>query len=176
MHLQKAKEIKSPNIWGCNMAVRKSVLFEIGGFNPDGIGDKRSIWLRGDGECGMENKILTRGLKLFYDPQAWLFHRIPQSRLTPDYFYWRLFIQGIDDSYCYVRKVYNRPYFFVRVTKQSVYSFVKATQKFIFSLLLQDRKIRLRADAYYWSGKGQHLLRTLLSSKLRKHVLLESYL
>ena len=171
-----AKELKEPNIWGCNMAVRKSVLFEIGGFNPDGIGDKRSIWLRGDGECGLENKILKRGLKLFYEPQAWLYHRIPPSRLTPEYFYWRLFIQGIDDSYRYLRIVYQRPLFILHVIIQITYSFARAAQKFFFSILKSKQNVRMRADAYYWWGRGQHLSRTLLSKPLRDHVLQGSYL
>ena len=125
----------------------------------------------------MENKILKRGLKLFYDPQAWLYHRIPQSRLTPEYFYWRLFIQGIDDSYRYIRIAHRQSLFILNVIKQSAYSFIRAAQKiYFFYVDTWERKVRLRADAYYWWGKGQHLTRTLFSKTLREHVLHESYL
>jgi glucosyl-dolichyl phosphate glucuronosyltransferase len=170
------KELTEPNVWGCNMAVRKSVLFEVGGFNPDGVGDKRFIWLRGDGECGLENKILKRGLKIIYEPRAWLYHRIPESRLVPQYFYWRLFIQGIDDSYRYVRshRLYN--FFVLHMSKRIVISILQSVRKLALSLVLPNQRIRLRSDACYFWGIAEHLMRVLLNKKLRLHVLKESYL
>ncbi len=87
-------------IHGCNMAIRRPVLYQVGGFNPDAIGDPRLIWLRGDGETGLLKKIYSAGYKVVYEPGAWLYHRIPASRLTPEYFFSRAFIQGISDSAC----------------------------------------------------------------------------
>ena len=44
------------------MAVRRTVVFGVGGFNPDGLGDRRLIWIRGDGECGLQEKIYKSGI------------------------------------------------------------------------------------------------------------------
>jgi len=172
------KELKKPRIWGCNMALRKYLLFALGGFHPDGIGDRRLIWLRGNGECGLEQKILDIGFKLKYEPRAWLYHRIPEKRLKPEYYYWRLFTQGIDDSYVYLRSMRaNRTkYYYLRIFKEIILSFVRSCKALIQSYINKDKSIKLKADSYYWQGKCQHLIRTLLSKKLKQHVFRNSYL
>ena len=94
------KELKWPDcVWGCNMSARKSVFYEIGGFNPDLFGNRDLWWHIGDGECGFEKKIYDAGYKIIYEPKAWLYHRIPEGRLTEKYFYQRTFTSGITDSY-----------------------------------------------------------------------------
>ena len=175
---EKTRELNYGGIWGCNMAVKKDVLFQVGGFNPDGIGDKKFIWLRGDGECGLEEKILKAGYKVIYEPKAWLYHRIPASRLTPDYFYWRFFTQGITESYAYLRKVYQKKYFYLRMLKRLALALMMTVTRFLKLLRPNDsnRKIRLKADLHYWKGYSQHLLRCLLDSKLLKYVLKDSYI
>jgi hypothetical protein len=52
--------------FGVNMAIRREVLFELGGFNPESFGD---IWL-GDGETGLNRKLQKRGLLIGYVPDA----------------------------------------------------------------------------------------------------------
>jgi|SRR5687768_10315455 len=171
------RELKYPVcVWGCNMAVRKTALFETGGFNPDGIGDRKRIWLRGDGECGLQEKIARSGLRVIYEPEALVHHRIPSSRLTPEYFYWRFFIQGILDSYVRVRQIGNRPFLTMRLLKHAAYCLVQAVRYYIASVVHGDRRVRLRAEAWAWRGRGQHQLKTALSLELRDHVLRPSYL
>lgn len=174
---EETKELKWPAcVWGCNMAVRKSVLFSVGGFNPDGVGNKKRIWLRGDGECGLQEKIYKNGFKTVYEPKAWLQHRIPASRLTIEYFYWRLFTQGVQESYERVRRNRGQRLLIVRLLAHSAFCFLKAAHKYQGSLRHVNSRVRLRADAWSWYGRGQHQLRTALSTSLRKHVLQESYL
>jgi glycosyltransferase involved in cell wall biosynthesis len=163
-------------VWGCNMAVRRNVIFDIGGFNPDGIGDRKKIWLRGDGECGLQEKISQCGLRIVYEPRAWLYHRIPPSRLTPEHFYWRFFIQGIQDSYVRVRRIGRRPLLSASLLKHGLYCFWRTGRSYAASLVQTNHRIRLRADAWSWYGRGQHQLRTALSPLLREHVLRPSYL
>ena len=88
---------------GCNMSVRKKVLFEVGGFNPDGFGDRSLIHLRGDGECGLAHKIHEAGYLVWYAPEAMLEHRVPSTRMTPQYVEWRSAIGGIEDAYTALR-------------------------------------------------------------------------
>jgi glucosyl-dolichyl phosphate glucuronosyltransferase len=163
-------------VWGCNMAVRKSALFETGGFNPDGIGDRKRIWFRGDGECGLQEKITNSGLRIIYEPDAWLIHRIPASRLTPEHFYWRFFIQGIQESFVEARRIQNRRFFALRLIGGAFYSLYRAARNFVGSAVHPDHRIRSLAEAWSWYGKAQHQLRTAVSPSLRKHVLRPSYL
>ena len=163
-------------VWGCNMAVRKTALFETGGFNPDGTGDRKTIWLRGDGDCGLQEKITKSGLRIVYEPQAWVYHRIPSSRLTPEHFYWRFFIQGIQDSYVRVRRTGKRPLLAMRLLKHALYCILQTGRYYAASVAHRDRRVRLRAEAWAWYGRGQHQLRTAFSLALREHVLRPSYL
>ena len=163
-------------VYGCNMAVRKAVLYEVGGFNPDAIGNKQLIWLRGDGETGLQKKIYEAGYKVIYEPKAWVYHRIPASRLTPHYFKWRAFIQGISDSYSRVRELNKSKSFFFRLLTESASSLLRSSLYYLKSLVLRNRSIRLRADSLYWYGRGGHQLRVLCNPELRSHVLKDTYL
>lgn len=163
-------------VWGCNMAVRREVLHRLGGFNPDALGDRKLIWLRGDGECGLQEKIYDAGLCVVYVPGAWVHHRIPASRLTPEHFFWRFFIQGIQDSYMRVRRLARRPFLGGRLVLYAAYSALQAARYHTGSLVFTNRAVHLRARAWRWYGVAQHQLRTALSPRLRRHVLRDSYL
>jgi glycosyltransferase involved in cell wall biosynthesis len=67
--------------FGVNMAIRRDVLFELGGFNPDSFG---STWL-GDGETGLNRKLQERGLPIGYVPEAVVYHHVPPERMTLAY-------------------------------------------------------------------------------------------
>ncbi len=92
---EEIKELKTPLIFGCNFSIRRSLLFKLGGFNPEAFGD---IWL-GDGETGLLRKVLADGYKIIYNPGALVWHIIPESRLTLRYMKLRLANQGATDSY-----------------------------------------------------------------------------
>jgi len=55
---------------GGNFSIRRSRLFEIGGFNPDQIGD----YLIGDGESGLCKKIHQAGWRMAWVPDALVWH------------------------------------------------------------------------------------------------------
>ncbi|MCJ7653807.1 MAG: glycosyltransferase, partial [Dehalococcoidia bacterium] len=86
-------------IYGCNFSIRRSLLFELGGFNPDGFGDKKLQWMRGDGEIGLLRKVHATGKKAIYNPAAVLWHFIPKERLSIEYFQERAFKNGIEASF-----------------------------------------------------------------------------
>lgn len=81
--------------FGVNMAIRREVLLEVGGFNPDSFG---SAWL-GDGETGLNRKLWQRGLLVGYVPEAVVYHHVPAERLTLDYFRRREANDGACDIY-----------------------------------------------------------------------------
>jgi glucosyl-dolichyl phosphate glucuronosyltransferase len=76
--------------FGVNMAIRKSVLFEVGGFNPEAFGE---VWL-GDGESGLNYKLWDRRLPIGYVPGAVVHHYISAERMTVDYLRRRMANEG----------------------------------------------------------------------------------
>jgi len=57
-------------IYGCNFSIRKKLLFELGGFNPDAFDEKKLWWMRGDGEIGLLRKVHDIGREVIYNPKA----------------------------------------------------------------------------------------------------------
>lgn len=67
------KELAWPQfVYGGNIAVRRDVLFKVGGFNPDTSYLDRLV---GDGEMGLCRKIYAAGGRIVYEPRALVFHR-----------------------------------------------------------------------------------------------------
>ncbi len=88
---------------GCNMAVRKKALLDVGGFNPDGFGNRSLIRYRGDGESGLARKLHEAGLVVWYAPGAVLEHCVPASRMTEKYTKQRAENAGIEVVYRFYR-------------------------------------------------------------------------
>lgn len=99
----KVIEIYDESVYGCNFSIRKDVLYETGGFNPDAF-PWELIRYRGDGETGLLIKVRANGYKIVYTPFAIVKHVIPKDRLTIEYFKKRAFMEGIFTSYRDIRK------------------------------------------------------------------------
>jgi glycosyltransferase involved in cell wall biosynthesis len=67
--------------FGVNMAIRREILFAVGGFNPELIGG----FTVGDGESGLNRKLQKRGCAIGYVPDALVYHHIPRGRMTLEY-------------------------------------------------------------------------------------------
>ena len=95
--------IVSPSyVFGCNFSIRKEILEEAGGFHPDGM-PFELIRFRGDGESYVSRFIKNSNYTAYYHPAASLYHFVPTSRMTLDYFMQRRYNQGISDAYTYLR-------------------------------------------------------------------------
>jgi putative methyltransferase (TIGR04325 family) len=81
--------------FSANMAIRREVLFDVGGFNPDALGRV----VLGDGEIGLASKLWARGLSVGYVPEAELHHHITPERMTVRYLRRRMSRQGSVDAY-----------------------------------------------------------------------------
>jgi len=86
--------------YGVNMAVRRGVLFELGGFNPDSVGALRV----GDGETGLQRAIAAAGMPIGYVPEARVTHHIPPGRMTLGYYRKRRSFDGNHMLYVHVRR------------------------------------------------------------------------
>lgn len=81
--------------YGGNLAIRRDLMFESGGFNPDCVGTIRM----GDGENGLLNKLRQRGALIGYVPGAVVYHHIPAARMTVDFLLQRSRYQGAADAF-----------------------------------------------------------------------------
>lgn len=90
-------------IYSCHQMIRKEILFECGGFNPD-IAKETLI---GNGETGLNIKILNKGYSFGYTSDAVSYHAIPRSRMTQKYINSRYGNQGNCDSFTIFRKKEN---------------------------------------------------------------------
>lgn len=169
-------EIKDAGIWGCNMAVRKCSFFQVGGSNVDFYSEQKLIWYSGDGECGLEEKLLRAGYTIIYEPRAFVYHRIPASRLTPQYFYQRFFFTGIHKSYSRARALKENKAFFLCLLIFAFSDLLKSVIKYIESNYNYSAKIKTKADSYRFFSQALHSLLTIFSSKFRAHVLQDSYI
>ena len=97
------KEISPVYVYGCNYAVRKSLITETKGFHPDGM-PFECIYLRGDGETYVSQYIQEHHYVTMYDPRASVYHMVTKERLTLDYFKKREFCRGVEISYIELRE------------------------------------------------------------------------
>lgn len=153
--------------WGVNMAIRRELLFEVGGFNPEAFGD---TWL-GDGESGLNHKLWDRGMLIGYVPGAVVYHQIPPQRMTLSYLRQRTANQGACDLYTYFhRREVNWP----RLVRYMGAVGKKNIIYIIAALLVRGRtdirSLRLQLLAEAALSQLKYAARLILDRKLRKLV------
>ncbi len=167
------ERFKSP--FGCNMSIRRSVLFDVGGFNPDGFGDPALMHYRGDGEIGLARKVHNAGLKVWYAPDAWLKHRIPVRRMTPAYVLFRSAMGGIEDAYVDLR--YHRrtvPGLFFQFVRSLVY-WTYYNLQFRLHRADESKYLSYKAAAIRSLSRAKQHWRQALSPNLRSYTVRSRY-
>jgi len=91
---------KDIGVFSGHQAVRKEVLFKAGGFNPE---NTKGEWI-GDGETGLNKKIMELNYKFAFTAKSVTYHLIPKERLNQKAINKRLANQGSAESYAYYRK------------------------------------------------------------------------
>ncbi|BFM40312.1 glycosyltransferase family 2 protein [Synechocystis sp. LKSZ1] len=102
------QDIDANYIFGLNFSIRRQALLDLGGFHPDSL-PKHLQRFQGDGETGLTLKANQRGYRAIYQPQAVVWHQVPQARMTYRYFQQRSFFQGVCDSFTEIRKLEGLP-------------------------------------------------------------------
>ncbi|EMI54708.1 glycosyltransferase family 2 protein [Rhodopirellula sallentina] len=97
------KEIDPSLIWGLNFSIRRNTLLALGGFHPDGV-PWRLRQFRGNGEAAVTTKAKASNKTAIYDPNVSVVHIVPKDRLSIEYIEKRSYLQGISDSYSFLRK------------------------------------------------------------------------
>lgn len=184
------KEISPFHVFGCNFSIRKSVLLEAGGFHPDAM-PQELIKYRGDGESHVSRYIQDKGYKAFYNPKASVYHLVPQSRMTEEYFCRRAFNQAISDSFTDLRMRNGRYgnkqrgfWGFARRLRRAILYLPPATySRYCFSYYRARSeaermvaRVRYEMAKAYAKGWAFHRAAVRQSNELRDYVLKNSFL
>ena len=89
-------------VWGANFVVCRSVIDRCMGFHPDSY-QKNKIILRGDGETHVANCALQHGVKARALSDLRVYHDVPTSRMTHEFFFYRAALEGVSYSFRKVR-------------------------------------------------------------------------
>ena len=155
-----------------NMAIKRKVLFEVGGFNPDLVDE----FLLGDGETGLYYKLWQRELLIGYVPDALVYHHIPKSRMTIDYFRHRMANEGASDMYSLYHQGISHPllliFHMVWITIRNKF--------WIDSLLLNGGTDKLSIDIQTNAAKTKaqvkYIFRLLIDDNFRELVTRQDWL
>jgi glycosyltransferase involved in cell wall biosynthesis len=159
--------------FGGNMAIRREVLFQVGGFNPDLISD---IYL-GDGEVGLYQKLWQRKMLIGYVPEALMYNYIPPQRMTVDFFRRRMANEGVAEMYTrYHHEMPDR----LRLFKHAVAIAAKNSKYWLGARLLRGRTDRRSVDVQIHAARTQsqvkYLSRLMFDKELRSLVLKKDWL
>jgi glycosyltransferase involved in cell wall biosynthesis len=160
-------ELRTPGIFGSNFSIRRSLLFQVNGFNPDSFGD---LWL-GDGETGLLRKVLQTGWKVVYTPKALVWHVVPASRMTLAFLKRRWANQGACNSYTAYRQ--NRPgrgRLLLGALKQGVKGGLFESQAVCNRMLGSDQQYHCAIRASYHWRRLRYDLRLMYDRQLRELV------
>ena len=118
--------------FSCNMAIWKRVLKARGGFDPEATAN---AWI-GDGETGLNKRMWANGDQIGYLPDAVVYHHIPPSRMTVEYFCHRMANEGACDMYAHFHNnIPDR----LRLCKHAAVIAMRSCKCWVQALLLGSR-------------------------------------
>lgn len=154
--------------FGVNMAIRRTVLIEEGGFNPEAFGE---LWL-GDGETGLYYKLQNRKMFIGYVPAALVYHHIPVARMTTKYLRRRMANQGVCNLYSEFHRNLPRTR---SLLKRAAGLIVSHAGCWIRAWLLKDRtdmrSLHIQLDAARTVAELKYMVRTAVNKKFQRFVL-----
>ena len=160
--------------FGVNMAIRRRVLFEVGGFNPEAFG---KTWL-GDGETGLCSKLSEKGELIGYVPDALVYHHIPPERMTSEYFCHRMANEGSSLEYTYFhKKIYGTHQVLIRMVYILLH-FGGTLGISVLKTFKRDRlgRLRIRMCLHHHFYRIRYVARLSHDKSLRELVLKDDWL
>jgi hypothetical protein len=127
---------------------------------------------QGGGESGLTMTARSYGYRAVYQTRATIYHIIPASRMTPEYFEQRAYYQGVCDSYSHVRREGN-----ARKTVGRVVGYLKylRDQAGVTAETAEVTAIRQRVHRAYRAGYEFHQSAVRSSPELLAWVLRPDY-
>lgn len=153
-------EIDPNYVWGLNFTVRKETFIELKGFQPDNMPPHLQMF-QGGGETGLTQKGKKENKKALYNSGVLVYHEVPSSRLTPEYFDKRAYYLGLFLSYTELRNkhFYGNTH---NINKEERFSFYK-TYRLFFRFLKKGRttphvksKVKLKYELKVKEGYDYH--------------------
>jgi glycosyltransferase involved in cell wall biosynthesis len=159
---------------GGNFSIKRQRLYEIGGFNPDQIGDR----LIGDGEIGLCRRIHSAGWRMVWVPDALIWHCQTVSRNATLADLKRRFANnGVGQAYEYYRQTRCRRRHLLHRSASELLRSIGLKTRAIRRMPARDRtyyECELRA-AFEW-GQAAYFGRLFISSKLRRIAFRENWI
>jgi glycosyltransferase involved in cell wall biosynthesis len=160
-------------VFSCHQAVLKDVFIKAGGYNPDIVNGE---WL-GDNETGLNIKIKALGYQFAFSRKSVIYHMIPPSRMTQQYFMNRFANQGNCDSYTDFRKFNYTPVQLKQNIKQFRKMILKKFLKYILLFILQRDKWRVhKAWIAYYQNRIKYDKRLLMNKEWVKMVQINDWI
>jgi glycosyltransferase involved in cell wall biosynthesis len=159
-------------VFSCHEAIKRAVLFEAGGFNPDYAGNK----MLGDGETGLSIKLEKLRYLFAYTDKAIIYNFVPVSRLTQKYMNHRFVVQGRAQSYTDLKK-YSKDkiklggHIFLYFYKLLLYTLLT-----VLYLPFSDKWHWMCGSIFYFFARIKYDLEYFLVKKFRKFVLKKNWL
>jgi glycosyltransferase involved in cell wall biosynthesis len=159
--------------FGVNMAVRRQVLFDAGGFNPEIFGDR---WL-GDGETGLNRKLWARGLLVGYVPDALVYHHVSAERMTVGYLRRRQTHEGACDMYARFHPQVPTTRALMKTSAEIALESARDwAAEPLFRGRTDPRALRVQLRAVRAWSRLQYVVRLMLDPQLRALVAQETWL
>lgn len=118
-------QLNEPMIYGCNMAIRKSVIFESGLFNIMKGPIPGKTW--GGEETELLQSILNQGGSIYYCPDMLVYHCIPNKRMQKSYFRKWKYDSGefaaLHLGKYHHRNVFGVPLYAIKATAASLFNY-----------------------------------------------------
>ena len=155
-------------VFSCHQAIKRDVLFEAGGFNPENTAGE---WL-GDGETGLNIQIADLGYKFAYNGKSVIYHIIPPARMTQAYLNKRLANQGNCDSYTEYKKCRHSKARLIRGLISHGRNYYDQAIKGALKFIIKAPTWRLNwAKSFYYLNRIKYDYRLMNDEKWRQLVL-----
>lgn len=160
-------------VCGGNFCIRKKILFDVKGFNPDGF-SRDKMHLRGDGEIGLLKKMHKKNYRILYNNNAFVQHMISEERISLPYVKKRFSNEGISASFTAARKYGGSRLCILSDAVITMFRLIfYQTQK---TLIGGPRRIKSEVFSHYLWSRFKHDFRIIADSNLRGHVVKNNFL
>lgn len=160
-------------IFSCHQAILREPFFKSGGFNPENTAGE---WI-GDGETGLNTKIMELGYSFAYNYDSLIYHVIPSDRLTQSYLNKRFANQGNCDSYTDYRKHRHNNIRLILNTMMYLKNICTIVFLLVINVVLLRDYWRVHfARVYYNVNRIKYDIRLLLDKEWRNLVLKYNWL
>jgi glucosyl-dolichyl phosphate glucuronosyltransferase len=164
-----------PYLYSCHQAVRRDVFFLAEGFNPEYTRNK----YMGDGETGLNIKIIQLGYKFGFNGKSLIYHMIPGSRFTQRYLNKRLANNGIAHSYSAFRRCPTNSFLLKQILKKIAFKMPAELAKYLIMPIVKRDASLYRffiAKWHYYFSSVSFDLQILFTPRLKKFVLKRDWL